>query len=180
MFTQFHQTSARNRYPMRAVVTRDSLYLFNPWANGSREFRNESQSGRTFRAMRAAARNDTAVAARVELFLYRKVEEFYDLESDPDALSDRIDDPDLRSRIDAHRQRLERWMESTSDPALQTFRRRNSSEARAAFLREQDARSGKAKRPPQRTRRSERRSQRSPKNDRAAPPRTSVPDAPTR
>ena len=51
VFTEFHQTAGRGNYPMRCIQTREYGYIFNPWADGERVFRNESQAGRTFKAM---------------------------------------------------------------------------------------------------------------------------------
>jgi N-sulfoglucosamine sulfohydrolase len=139
VFTQFHQTSARNRYPIRCVQNKRFGYIFNPWSDGQRVFKNESQSGLTFRAMQAAARTDASIAARVKLFQYRVLEEFYDFQKDPDALHNLIDDPQYKNQIDAMRKNLLDWMKRTSDPALEAFENRNSPEALKKFMAEQDA-----------------------------------------
>ena len=143
VFTQFHQTAGRKRYPMRCVQNRRFGYIFNPWADGKRVFKNESQSGRTMKAMRAAAGANREIAARVKLFLYRTVEEFYDFKKDPDALHNLIADPRYRSDLDKLRAALESWMERTGDPALEAFRNRGSPEALSKFMAEQDARTGR-------------------------------------
>lgn len=138
VFTQFHETSARRRYPMRSVQTARFGYIFNPWSNGERVFRNESQSGRTMKAMRAAADGNTRIAARVELFLHRVVEEFYDYRNDPDARHNLIDDPDYAAEVDRLRGALEQWMERTDDPALEAFRNREDPGALERFMEEQE------------------------------------------
>ncbi len=140
VFTQFHETAMRGRYPMRCVQDRRFGYLFNAWADGRRAFRNESQSGRTFRAMQAAAATDAGIAARVALFRHRVVEEFYDFERDPDALHNLADDPAYRGELDRLRGELEAWMVRTGDPALEAFRRRGDPAALAAFMAEQERR----------------------------------------
>ena len=144
VFTQFHQTSGRNRYPMRCVQNHRFGYIFNPWSDGERVFKNESQSGLTFNAMKAAENNPT-VAARVKLFQYRVLEEFYDFKNDPDALHNLIDDPDYREEIDVLRGALLEWMKRTGDAALEAFENRTSPAALRKFMAEQDARSGKKK-----------------------------------
>ncbi|MHC5056135.1 MAG: sulfatase family protein [Planctomycetota bacterium] len=118
VFTQFHQTAGRKRYPMRCVQDRRFGYIFNPWADGERVFRNESQSGRTMKAMREAAATDPVIASRVELFLHRVPEELYDFRDDPDARTNLVADPRYAPDIDRLRARLEAWMERTTDPAL--------------------------------------------------------------
>ncbi len=129
VFTQFHQTSARRNYPMRCVQNARFGYIFNPWSDGERAFRNESQSGRSWQAMEAAAANDPALAARNHLFTYRVVEEFYDFEHDPNALNNLIDDPSYANEIQGLRNALEEWMVATDDPALKALRGRASRQA---------------------------------------------------
>ncbi|UCG56598.1 MAG: sulfatase [Phycisphaerales bacterium] len=146
VFTQFHQTSARNRYPMRCVQDRRFGYIFNAWSDGRRVFKNESQSGLTFRAMQAAAATDPKIAARVRLFQYRVVEEFYDFDKDPDAVHNLVDDPAYGSEIDRMRGALLGWMKRTNDPAFEAFRNRNSRRALAKFMAEQDAKAGPKRR----------------------------------
>jgi N-sulfoglucosamine sulfohydrolase len=141
VFTEFHQTSARRRYPMRCVQDRRFGYIFNPWADGQRVFKNESQSGLTFKAMQAAAETDPEVAARVKLFQYRVVEEFYDLENDPDALHNLIDDPAHKEDLDRLRDAMRTWLEQTNDPALEALENRRDQAALARFMAAQDAKS---------------------------------------
>jgi N-sulfoglucosamine sulfohydrolase len=143
VFTQFHQTSGRNRYPMRCVQTRRFGYIFNPWSDGERVFKNESQSGLTFNAMKAAAQKNESIAGRVKLFQYRVIEEFYDFKNDPDGLNNLIDDPSYKEQIDKLRSELQDWMEKTGDPALNSFENRNSPAVLKKFMVEQEARSGR-------------------------------------
>ena len=139
VFTQFHETSAKRRYPMRCVQTRRFGYIFNPWSNGKRRFRNESQSGRTMQAMIEAADDNPRIAARVEHFLYRTVEEFYDYQADPDARRNLIGNPQYQAHIDRLRNELEQWMVRTKDPALHAFRHRDDPEALEQFMEQQEA-----------------------------------------
>ena len=142
VFTQFHQTSGRNRYPIRCVQDHRFGYIFNPWSDGQRIFKNESQSGLTFNAMKTAAQKDDSVAARVKLFQYRVVEEFYDFKNDPDGLHNLIDDPSYKEEIDKSRKELQYWMKKTGDPALDAFENRTSPEVLKKFMAEQDLRAG--------------------------------------
>jgi len=123
VFTLFFQTAARRQYPMRCVQTRRFGYIYNAWSDGKTVFKNESQSGLTFRAMQAAGKDDPAVAARVKLFQYRVPEEFYDLQKDPDALKNLIDDPKVKPQIDVMRKALLDMMVRTQDPLLRTFKK---------------------------------------------------------
>lgn len=130
VFTMIFRTAGRNEYPMRSVQDRRFGYIFNAWSDGETVFRNESQTGRTMAAMRAAAETDEGVAARVRLFLYRVPEEFYDYQADPCALRNLIDNPEHDRKIDGFRRELLRWMEATGDPLLPTFRERLRDTAR--------------------------------------------------
>ncbi len=141
VFTQFHETYARGRYPMRCVQDKRFGYIFNPWSDGKREFRNESQAGRTFAAMQAAGAQDSAVADRVRLFQYRVIEELYDFRNDPDALVNMVDDPCYQVDLARLRGELDAWMVKYDDPVLEAFRQRQSPEALATFMVEQEIRS---------------------------------------
>lgn len=138
VFTQFHETAGRARYPMRCVQDGRYGYIFSPWSDGKRVFKNESQSGLTFKAMQAAAPADPEIAARVKLFLYREVEELYDLQADPDGLHNLIRDPAHAAAANRLRAALADWMKATGDHALAAFEHRDSPEALARFM-EEDA-----------------------------------------
>jgi len=120
--TVFHETSARNRFEMRCIQTRASGYIYNAWSDGSAIFRNESQSGLTFNAMREAAKTNPSIAARVDLFLKRVPEEFYAFDKDPDALSNLIADASRQDEIRSLKRQLLQWMQATQDPLLASFR----------------------------------------------------------
>ncbi len=123
VFTQFHETSAKRRYPMRAVITADGGYIFNAWAGQEdHPFKNESQSGRTFKAMQNAAQRDPDIAQRVRHFLYRTPEELYDYAKDPDALRNLADDHEHGNTLFSLRRMLLQWMIRTDDPLLADFR----------------------------------------------------------
>ncbi len=123
VFTVFFKTAARREYPMRCVQTRKYGYIFNAWSDGETVFKNESQSGLTFKAMQAAAKMDAAVAARVKLFQYRAPEELYDFAKDPDALHNLIDDPTLKDEVRKLQAALLEMMVRTNDPLLERFKK---------------------------------------------------------
>ncbi len=122
--TVFHETSGRRKYGMRCIQNSKFGYIFNAWSDGKTEFRNESQSGLTFKAMQEAAKTDPRLAERVRLFLYRTPEEFYDLESDPNSVRNLIGDSARQGEIGRMRQQLRHWMDRTGDPLLRQFRER--------------------------------------------------------
>jgi N-sulfoglucosamine sulfohydrolase len=93
--------------------------------------------------MKAAAPKDGSVAARVKLFQYRVIEEFYDFKNDPDGRNNLIDDPNYKEQIDKLRKELHDWMKKTGDSALNSFENRTSPTALKKFMTEQEARSGR-------------------------------------
>lgn len=123
VYTVFHRTAGRRDFPMRSVLTKKFGYIYNAWSDGKTEFRNESQSGRTFRAMIAAANDDLEIVARVNLFQHRVKEEFFDYEADPHALNNLIDDPRYAKQVADFRKRMRARMKSLKDPLLQQFNR---------------------------------------------------------
>lgn len=122
VFTMFNRTAKRHDYPMRCLQNRKHGYIWNAWSEPGAVFRNESQSGLTFRAMTAGAERDPALAGRVEFFLYRSREELYDFETDPDALRNLIDLPEYKDVVDRFRGELLRYMASSADPLADRFR----------------------------------------------------------
>ena len=123
VYTVFDRTAGRKDYPMRCLQTGRFGYIFNPWSDGKTVFRNESQSGLSMKAMRAAAAEDKAIAARVQLFLYRVREELYDLEQDPCGLHNLAADPRHRAQLDAMRKAMLAVMERAGDPQLPALRK---------------------------------------------------------
>ena len=123
VMTVFHETSAKRRFEMRCIQDKQYGYIFNPWSDGKTVFRNESQSGLTFRAMQEAAKTDSAVAARVNHFLYRVPEESYDFENDPNALHDLINRPQSTRQVDRLRKALLERMDAARDPLIAIYRK---------------------------------------------------------
>ncbi|MCH9021586.1 MAG: sulfatase [Planctomycetes bacterium] len=143
VFTQFHQTAGRKRFPMRCVQNKQFGYIFNPWSDGKRVFKNESQNGLTFKAMQQAAQNDPNIAARVKLFQLRTLEEFYDFQKDPDALRNIIHKKKYQKHLNTLCQKLLTWMKKTDDPAHHAFQFRSSPEAIEKFMNQQDQKAAK-------------------------------------
>jgi N-sulfoglucosamine sulfohydrolase len=138
-FAQFHQTAGRNRYPMRAVADERFLYIFNPWSDGTRVFKNESQAGRTFAAMHEAAETDPAVAERVRLFLHREVEELYDTSADPDCLRNLARDEKHGEVLQRLRGALRDHMARSGDRAVEALDHRDDPAALARFMGAEEA-----------------------------------------
>ena len=125
VFTEITETSGKKRYPMRAVQNKTYGYIFNPWSDDIRIFKNESQTGRTFPAMVAASATNPQIAARVEFFEKRVPEEFYDFAKDPDALHNLINDPTYKKEIIKMQALMEKHLKESNDPVFTVFENRN-------------------------------------------------------
>jgi N-sulfoglucosamine sulfohydrolase len=125
IFTQIDTKQAGGPTPMRSIVTANYSYIFNAWADGERVYRNNNE-GKTMKAMEIAAATDPAVAERVKMFRLRSTEELYDLATDPDGLTNLVQEPAHRKRVETARKELEQWMVKTKDPLLKVFQNRNS------------------------------------------------------
>jgi len=123
VYTQFDVTASGHAYPMRAVEDARYGYIWNGWADGETAFDSATQRSLTVPALLRAAEHDPAIAARVRHLEYRSREEFYDYQEDPDALSNRIHDPELASQVAALRAALLRHLTESRDPELAHFRR---------------------------------------------------------
>jgi N-sulfoglucosamine sulfohydrolase len=120
--TVYHETSAKRRYEMRCLQDGRFGYIYNGWSDGKTVYQAEPLGGLAFRAMKEAANTDPAVSARVRMVQYRVPEELYDLQNDPGALHNLIDDPQQKDRRDKMRGALLDWMEKKEDPQLEKFR----------------------------------------------------------
>lgn len=125
VFKEYNESSGRRRHPMRGVQSKRFNYIFNPWAAGGRKFQAAGQGTLTYREMVALAETDPATAKLLQQYDYRVVEEFFDIEKDPDNLNNLIDNPEYQDEIAAHRAKLGQFMEKTKDPVYPAFQKRN-------------------------------------------------------
>lgn len=121
VFTHINTIASSNAYPMRSVQDAKFGYIYNAWSDGKKVFRNESQSGLSMKAMREAATNDSKIADRVQHFVYRTKEEFYDYAKDPAALHNLIDDPAYADEIGRFRKLMREEMKSSGDYLLKQY-----------------------------------------------------------
>ncbi|TDU64097.1 N-sulfoglucosamine sulfohydrolase [Prosthecobacter fusiformis] len=134
VYKSYHENSGGQITPMRAVQTKDFLYLFNPWSNGTRVMGGATVGTATASQMRVLARTDETVAARMELFDHRRPEEAYDVRYDADALTNLIDLPAHAAQVTALEKAMEEIMIRTGDPLLEVFQKRHDSAFREAFM----------------------------------------------
>lgn len=136
VFKHHNENSGGHRNPMRAVQTKEHLYIFNPWANGSRVMGTATAGTSTWRRMNEMAKTNASIKARVELMNHRVPEEFFDVSSDPDCLKNLINDPGSKKEIARLRSELESWMKKTGDPLLRVFQQRENSAVGEAFIKQ--------------------------------------------
>ncbi|MEM9255587.1 MAG: sulfatase [Pseudomonadota bacterium] len=137
VFKEYHENSAGQPTPMRAIETPRFLYIYNPWSDGARQQFSATFQTLTYQRMEQLAGQDEALAARIALLRYRVPEELYDVQSDPDCLHNLIDDPNYRAHLDRLRARLADWMARTSDPLLRVFENRQDTRQVEAYMAEQ-------------------------------------------
>ena len=134
VFKEHNENSGGQKTPMRAVQTKDWLYIFNPWSNGTRVMSGATAATQTCRQMRVLAKANEAVAARVDLFDHRVPEEAYEVRYDPDASTNLIAKPEHAGQVTALEKALEDWMARTKDPLLEVFRHRNDPAVREKIM----------------------------------------------
>jgi N-sulfoglucosamine sulfohydrolase len=134
VFKEHNENAGRSRDPMRAVQSRQWLYVFNAWSNGTRVMATATTGTPTYRRMAQLAKTDPAIAARHDLYQHRVVEELYDVTADPDCLKNLIGAPEHQETLNEMRGSLEEHLERTQDPILDTFRNRADAAAREAYV----------------------------------------------
>lgn len=134
VFKEYNENAGGSRQPMRSVQTRRFGYIFNPWADGQRTVRTATTGTQTYRRMKQLAETSPQIAARLQLFDHRVLEELYDYQRDPDALHNLVGDPRYQDQLKELRQTLRSWMESTGDPALEAFDLRDDPAALSAWV----------------------------------------------
>lgn len=133
VFTQIDSKAGGASVPMRCVQDAKYGYIFNAWSDGSYRYRNNNE-GMSMAAMNRAAAKDEKIAQRVKMFRYRVLEEFYDMEKDPDCLVNLIDSRKHKKALDKLRGELAGWMKQSGDPVLPAFEKRYDETARKAAL----------------------------------------------
>jgi N-sulfoglucosamine sulfohydrolase len=121
VFTEYHRIFAGIDYPMRAVQQGDFGYIVNFWSDGKHEIRGDATGGRTFSAMKEAAKDTPEVEERLNLYVYRVSEELYDFGKDPDGLNNLIDDPAYKEINEGLKGLLAKEMKRTDDPIYGEF-----------------------------------------------------------
>ncbi len=134
VFTQIDYTISGPPKPMRCVQDKQYGYIFNAFSDGEFQYKNNNE-GQTFRAMQQAGKTDPAIQRRVEMFRFRVVQEFYDLQKDPGCVNNLINSPEHLQLVREYQQRLRRWMVETNDHCMAAFDVRDDPEKLAEQIR---------------------------------------------
>ena len=116
--------------PMRSYGDKKFRYIFNPWSPTGDAYRNNNEG----KINRDIEENHPEYLRYVEFFRHRSLEEFYDVQNDPDATINLINDPNYKKEIKKYRRGLKNWMQLKNDPVLFLFEQRNSPEKLKAYL----------------------------------------------
>jgi N-sulfoglucosamine sulfohydrolase len=139
VFKEHNENSGGQNTPMRAVQTKDWLYIFSPWSDGKRVMTGATNGTSSCRQMRVLAKNDPQLARRIDLFDHRVPEEAYEVKYDPDALTNLVDKPEHSEQVAALEKAMEDWMIRTKDPLLEVFRNRADAAVREAYMKQLEA-----------------------------------------
>ncbi len=133
VFTFYNQSSGRNWLLMRCLRTKDRSYIWNAWSDGQMQYRAENMNGLTWRAMVKGAETNPAIQERVNFYLYRTPEEFYDMTDDRYERHNLIHEPSRQPEIEAMRRELLALLQRTGDPLAPALAQRDRPEVLAAI-----------------------------------------------
>jgi N-sulfoglucosamine sulfohydrolase len=139
VFTEFNESAGGVPFPMRAVHSKDHVYVFNAWGSGNHDFVCAANWYSAYNIIKKLASTDAAVKERFDHLNHRVVEELYDTRTDPHALTNRIADPAYAEVADSLRREMERWMRDTDDYLLPAFLARADEDELDRFMEQEDA-----------------------------------------
>ena len=142
---QYNENAGRNRHPMRGIQTREMLYLYNPWSNGQRKFATATTGTNTYRQMVKRAKEESDVAARLDLFDHRVVDELYSIKNDPDCLINLIDSPVYAEKLVGLRTQLTERLTELKDPVAPVLAAHDDKTVREEFMEGEDELTRQAK-----------------------------------
>lgn len=139
VFKVYNENSGRRRHPMRAVQTRQYLYIWNPWSDGKDVFKTATTGTATYKTMKSVAASDTSIAKRLNFFNHRVQEELYDVSTDPDCLNNLVGISKHQKTLNNLRATTDSYMRRTKDHAHAAFVQRNNPEVGYAYVAKKQA-----------------------------------------
>ncbi|MEW6306438.1 MAG: sulfatase [Verrucomicrobiota bacterium] len=122
VITHVNSVSSGKSFPSRCIRTHNFSYIWNAWPDGQTQYRVEAMNGLTFNALARAGESDPVLKERVQHWLFRTPEEFYDISKDPNERRNLINDAAAKKEIDRLKKILLAHMEKTNDPQLAKFK----------------------------------------------------------
>lgn len=121
-------------WPMRSIRNKDFMYVFNFFYDGKTKCPTPRAIRTTFPSLLDAAKNDAEIAERIDFYLIRVQEEFYNIKSDPDCLNNLITKPEHKQTINTMREKLIDQLAANDPAAAEALKNRDTPEAIRAYL----------------------------------------------
>ena len=134
VFNCYYLTSAGKCFMMKSVRTMKDAYIWNAWSNGETEYYAENMSGLTWNAMVQAAKTNPEIKKRVDFYLTRVTEEYYDDGKDKGERNNLINDPVCEKRVGELQAEMQKFLTATGDPAAEIYSKRHDKAAMKKFM----------------------------------------------
>lgn len=135
---QYNENSGGSRHPMRGLLTKEYLFLFNPWSNGKRRFATATTGTATYRRMKELATNNASVSRRLNIFDHREMLELYDVNKDPNCLTNLVGYTEERVRVQGLRRTLGNHLLKLGDPIAPLLINQESEQEIQDYMHRQD------------------------------------------
>lgn len=134
VFVEHNEGPTAEPRPMRAVHSKDFVYIFNAWGTGDYLSTMECRWYRSYGTYVKLSKKHDSINLRLNFLNYRTVEELYDVKNDPYSKNNLINNPKYADVANDLRVRLENWMRDTNDFALEGFLVKNDSLKLKTFM----------------------------------------------
>lgn len=131
---EYNENSGAKRNPMRAIETRQYLYIFNPWSNGELKMATATNGTDTYKRMKVLATTDSDIAKRLNVADFRSLEELYDVKSDPDCLNNLVNRPGMKDVVKRLQGQLLYHMQKTGDPVAEVLAHKKDADFVARYM----------------------------------------------
>lgn len=121
LFKVINSTAAQLKFPMRGYQNKKYGYIYNSWSSPDVFFHNDSKFGRTYPAMKEAAKTDEKMKQRVDFYDHRVKEELYDFQIDKNALNNLAYNDEYKDVLNMMRAKIRENMEKSRDPLIEDF-----------------------------------------------------------
>ncbi|NME72890.1 sulfatase family protein [Flammeovirga aprica] len=121
VFVEHNEGPTADPRPMRAVHSKDFVYIFNAWGTGNYNAIMECRWYRSYGTYATLSKERQEVKDRFEFLNHRTVEELYDTKNDPYSKNNLINDPKYADVVKDLQNRMKDWMRTTNDYALEGF-----------------------------------------------------------